>query len=141
MVHLCLPNDHFSIYTIIWALSLIVVLSMLAVLESWYKERHHSKEKVRIDQPQGQDLDKITDEGVINYKRAFVFTALIALYIFLLDKIGYFIVTPLFILIANYYLKSMSLKNSAIIAVLFSGFVYALFVVFLKIPIPMGLLK
>lgn len=122
-------------------MGLIVLLSLGALFEAWYKEKHHVHQAHRIDEPDDEELDEIQDEGKINYRRAFIFTLLVALYIFLLDKVGYFIITPIYIIGAYRYLKSMSLLKSVVIAVGFTVFVYAVFVAFLKIPIPMGFLE
>lgn len=77
----------------------------------------------------------------IAVKRVFLFAVFIALYIFLIDTIGYFIVTPIFVIVAFIYLKAAKLKTVIFIAVGFTAFIYALFVMFLKIPVPMGLLS
>lgn len=119
---------------------LVSLLAIFALVEAWYKEKHHIKEETRIDQPDEEELAEIQDNGAINIKRTLIFGVLVAGYILLLDTVGYFIITPLFLLLANYYLKAISLRNSLLIAIFFTGFVYGIFVAFLKIPVPMGLL-
>ncbi len=69
-----------------------------------------------------------------------IFVLFIAAYVVLIQNLGYFIATPLFIVAAFLLLKSTNILVSIITAVGFSGFVYALFVVFLHLPVPMGIL-
>jgi putative tricarboxylic transport membrane protein len=78
-------------------------------------------------------------EGV-NLGRAGVFVLLVAGYIFSMDRLGYFVVTPLFILVSFLFLRATRLRNVLIIAVGYTAFVYVLFVMFLHLPVPMGFL-
>ena len=83
------------------------------------------------------------DESVLsspNYKRVFIFGIFIALYISLIESIGYFIVTPVFIIASLYYLKATRFANMVLIAGFFTAFIYFMFVWFLKLPVPMGIL-
>lgn len=75
-----------------------------------------------------------------NYKRVFFFGLIIALYISLIQSIGYFIVTPVFIIVSLYYLKATRFTNMVLIAGFFTAFIYFMFVWFLKLPVPMGIL-
>ena len=86
-----------------------------------------------------------TDPGLlsapINTLRLCAFTGLLAAYIFSVESVGYFIATPLYILASYSLLRAAPLWKSLCIAVLFSLFIYLLFIVFLHLPIPLGLLK
>jgi hypothetical protein len=75
---------------------------------------------------------------MINKKRVFFFVLLLVGYIFLISPLGYFVVTPLYIIATYLYLKAMNFQKSALIAVGFTVFVYLLFVAFLHLPIPLG---
>ena len=79
-----------------------------------------------------------SDETSINKRRALIFILLIISYIGTIKPLGYFTVTPLFIVGAYWYLKAINLKKSVMIAVGFTVFVYLLFVGFLQLPIPLG---
>lgn len=124
---------------ILMLLILLLTLGMLA--EAYWKATHVSKKKKRIDEKMEEDEDPEESLAVINYKRAVAFGLMIASYIFLLKPIGYFIITPIFIVGTYIFLKATSIRNMLIIATGFTLFVYLIFVVFLKIPIPLGLMK
>jgi len=73
--------------------------------------------------------------------RVIFFTVSIALYIYLIPGIGYFIATPLFMTVAYLYLRAAGIMKAMIISLCFSLFIYFLFVWFLKLPIPLGILE
>lgn len=119
---------------------LILLLTLGMIAEAYWKATHASRKKRRIDERSEEDEVKDETPLIINYKKAVVFGLIIAAYIFLLKPIGYFIITPVFIVGTYMFLKATSIRNMLIIAAGFTIFVYILFVVFLKIPIPMGLM-
>ncbi len=120
-------------------IAIVILLSLGMVYETYYKEKTNYKAKRRVDErSEEDDLDE--DNIPIDYKKACIFGLMIALYIFTMKPIGYFIVTPLFILIAYRYLKSTNWRNTIFISIGFTLFVYGLFVLFLKLPVPMGIL-
>lgn len=121
-------------------IGIVILLSIGMVFESYYKEKTNFKAKRRVDERSEEDDDPDEDNTPIDYKKAFLFGLMIALYIFTMKPIGYFIVTPLFILIAYRYLKSTNWRNTIFISIGFTLFVYGLFVLFLKLPVPMGIL-
>jgi hypothetical protein len=73
-------------------------------------------------------------------KKFFFFLALTAMYIFFIQPIGYFIMTPLYLFIVFSVLRSMKLSTTIIVAVGFTLFVCMLFVKFLNLPVLMGFL-
>ncbi|WP_257391561.1 tripartite tricarboxylate transporter TctB family protein [Cytobacillus gottheilii] len=75
----------------------------------------------------------------INVKRVVIFVALIALYIFLMDIIGYFILTPLFTFAALVYFKATKVVVAIILSIAFTAFIYGLFSIFLNVPVPRGI--
>lgn len=76
----------------------------------------------------------------LNYKRVFVFGLIIFIYIYLIEPIGYFIVTPIFIIVSLSFLRATKFKNIVLIAVFFTVFIYLMFVWFLKLPVPLGIM-
>jgi putative tricarboxylic transport membrane protein len=72
--------------------------------------------------------------------RAAGFVLLIFGYIMTINPLGYFIATPSFLVATLLFLRSTKPQWIAAIAVGFTGFVYLLFVLFLHMPVPMGLL-
>lgn len=105
---------------------IIILLSFAMFGEAWYNERKNRKVQQESNEP-------------IHGFRVFVFAALIALYVILIKPLGYFVVTPLFLIVALSYLKATQLWKSVLIALGFTLFCYLLFVWFLNLPIPMGL--
>jgi len=116
---------------------LVVALSVGMVFESYKKSK---KEALK---------DKASSEGAkarpafdkSGFVRLVLFVILIAAYAFLLQPVGYFIVTPLFIVGAYMLLEATSLVVSILTGIGFSVFVYLLFVLFLHLPVPMGILS
>jgi len=104
---------------------IIVLLSFAMFGESWYNERKKRSVRQESNEP-------------IQSLRVFVFAALIALYVILIKPLGYFLVTPLFLILALSYLKATRLWKVVLIALGFTLFCYMLFVWFLNLPIPMG---
>ena len=121
-------------------IGLIIFLSIGTMIEGYHREKKHIVLKKRIDER--SDEDEVQEEPAkLNIPRIIVFVIMIATYIFLLKPVGYFIMTPIFALSAHSFLKATKIKNILLIAVGFTVFVYVLFVAFLKIPIPMGILQ
>lgn len=76
----------------------------------------------------------------VNILRAGSFLAAIILYVALLEPVGYFIMTPLF-LIGNFFLlRACRPWIAGTIAVVAPVFVYLIFVAFLDLPVPMGVM-
>lgn len=85
-----------------------------------------------------EDSAPKTDTEKINVTRVVVFIAAIAAYIYLIPVVGYFIVTPLFMVALYLYLQATSLLKAILISAGFTVFIYILFVWFLKLPISIG---
>lgn len=82
------------------------------------------------------------DEGKrVNTMRVAFFLVLIVLYVLLIPQVGYFIMTPLFMITAYIYLRAIGFFRAVFISLVFSAFIYGLFVKFLNLPIPMGWLE
>ena len=62
-------------------------------------------------------------------------------YILAIDPLGYFLVTPAFLIGALSYLRAIKMRYILIITFIFTIFVYLLFVKFLHLPIPLGLMS
>lgn len=93
------------------------------------------------DAPQKDKESAENPPAKINIQHVVVFVVAIAAYIYLIPVLGYFIATPLYMVMLYAYLKAIGLVKSIIISVCFSAFIYALFVWFLKLPIPVGYLE
>lgn len=110
--------------------SLVFILTASMVVEALRKVRRGS----------GIPISK-APEGKILVTRVVSYVALIAAYIFLIPRIGYFVATPLFMIISYGYLRALGIFKILLLSICFSIFIYFLFVWFLKLPIPMGLLE
>ena len=82
-----------------------------------------------------------TKKAPVNVKRVVIYAALIAVYIAATDYVGYFITTPLFMIVSYLYLKATGFFKAFLISAAFSFFIYLLFVIFLNLPVPLGLLE
>lgn len=107
---------------------IIVGLSILMLIEAFTK-RNDDSAKSEGD----------TANGKVNIRRVSIFIAMIASYILLMDIIGYFIITPLFVFAALMYLKATNVITAIILAVGFTVFIYGLFSLFLHVPVPKGI--
>ena len=79
--------------------------------------------------------------GNVSVLRIAVFVLLLFAYVMTIKPLGYFIATPAFLIGSLVFLRSTKLPWIMAIAVGFTGFVYLLFVLFLHMPVPMGLLE
>ncbi|MCC8191344.1 MAG: tripartite tricarboxylate transporter TctB family protein [Planctomycetes bacterium] len=67
------------------------------------------------------------------------FFLLCVLYVGSIDVLGYFLATPLFIVLSYRFLRSVRLSTAIVAASVFTAVVYILFVRFLHIPLPPGI--
>lgn len=112
-------------------IAVIILLSILMLGEAIVEDRKKKREEASQSQEHPGGLS-------VNYTRAFVFALLIALYVFSIKPLGYFIVTPLYIIATYLFLKATRLTNILLISLGFTAFVYIVFVYLLKVPIPLG---
>ena len=77
----------------------------------------------------------------IDVKLVTMFLFFIIMYISLIEVLGYFIATPLFIVGTYMYLRALSIKGALLVAVGFCVLVYGVFVKVLYLPVPLGLLE
>jgi hypothetical protein len=108
---------------------LIIVLSGLMALSA---VRAHQR-MVRAGEVEPVD--------VIDVRRVCLFMVIIIAYVTLMEPLGYFVVTPLFIVGTYMYLRALSLKWSLLVALGFCVLVYGVFVKVLYLPVPLGLLE
>ena len=101
----------------------ITILAIILIIESYLKYRKRTEE--------------VQEEG-IRVRRTFLFICSIALYIYFIESLGYFITTPLFIFGSMYFFKATKIRNIFYVTIGFTLFVYLLFVRFLHLPIPLG---
>ena len=84
--------------------------------------------------------DKEEDQFKGNlYGQFFLIMALSAVYVILIDIIGFFVTTAIYLFVTMVALKS-SVKWSIVVSILFPIFLYLIFVSFLKVPVPRGFL-
>lgn len=77
----------------------------------------------------------------VNVLRAGAFMVMVILYILLLESMGYFIMTPLFLIGTLTLLRACRPLILVAISVVAPVFVYLIFVTFLDLPMPMGLMQ
>ena len=79
--------------------------------------------------------------GPIKLMRVVLYLGAVLAYVALAEPLGYFVVTPLFIIVTYIAMNAVKPVTTVIIAVGFSAFIYALFVRFLNLPVPLGVLQ
>lgn len=122
---------------------IVILLSIAMVIEGvmTYKKQR-SRQTPKPGRPQEQLPPTSPEAGLqINLVRVVVFTILIAGYVLTIERLGYFIITPIYIIVTYAYLRATNWLNMILIAVGFTVFVYVLFVLFLHLPVPMGLMS
>ena len=73
------------------------------------------------------------------FKQFFFVIAISVVYVILIDIIGFFISTAIYLFVTMVALKS-NVKWSIVVSILFPIFLYLVFVSFLKVPVPRGFL-
>ncbi len=77
----------------------------------------------------------------INVPLVSLFLVFIIAYVVLIEVLGYFIATPLFLVGTYLFLRAMKLRNAILVALGFCVLVYGVFVKILYLPVPLGLLE
>ncbi len=109
---------------------LIILIVGLALAMQWQAWKNTKKKQ-----------EVAEEASPVNWKRLSCFAGVLLTYVFTVQPLGYFVVTPLFICIAGIVFKALRPVWAVVVAVLFSSFIYALFVGFLHLPVPLGLLE
>jgi len=110
-------------------IALVLLLSVLMIVEQFLLMRKT---------PSADNGNTLPVE--ISPIRIGVFVSLILAYVLTIVPLGYFIATPVFLIGSLLFLRSTKMHWILAIAVGFTVFVYLLFVLFLHMPVPMGLL-
>ena len=111
-----------------FVLGLMVFLTLLLAINTF------------IIKPKNSEEDKEEDQFKGNlYGQFFLIMALSAVYVILIDIIGFFVTTAIYLFVTMVTLKS-SIKWSIVVSILFPVFLYLIFVSFLKVPVPRGFL-
>jgi putative tricarboxylic transport membrane protein len=124
---------------------LVSVLAVMMVVDVFlYKRRKQSEEAT--DEATDATADNTAPyiggffDGM-NVPRTAAFMAMVVLYILLLESVGYFIMTPLFLVGTLSLLRGTRPWIIIVISVVAPMIVYFIFVTFLDLPMPMGLMK
>ena len=111
-----------------FVLGLMVFLTLLLAINTFLIKPKNSEEDKEEDQFKGN-----------LYGQFFLIMALSAVYVILIDIIGFFVTTAIYLFVTMVTLKS-SIKWSIVVSILFPVFLYLIFVSFLKVPVPKGFL-
>ncbi len=79
-------------------------------------------------------------EEKINSKRISIIIGITILYFLLIEYIGYFIITPLFLFSLTIFLGYKNRKVLFLYPLIFTAFLYLVFRLFLNVPLPLGIL-
>ena len=112
----------------LFVLGLMVFLTLLLAINTFLIKPKNTEENKEEDQFKGN-----------LYGQFFLVIALSAVYVILIDIIGFFVTTAIYLFVTMVALKS-SIKWSIVVSILFPIFLYLIFVSFLKVPVPRGFL-
>jgi len=87
-----------------------------------------------------QTKDTDTSDNGIDIKRLFYVAALTIIYIVLINKVGFYFTTILYLFYSMYYLGIKNVKLLLLITGIFIIFLYTGFTLFLELSIPEGIL-
>ncbi len=123
----------------------LVIMLVLALLAMMIVERFLQIRKAAVIMEPAPGTEPVEEtaevaDGTVSPARIAVFVVLLIAYVATIKPLGYFIATPLFLVGIMAYLRATSWFRIIFIAVGFTGFVYFLFVFFLNLPVPMGIL-
>ena len=111
-----------------FVLGLMVFLTLLLAINTFLIKPKNTEENKEEDQFKGN-----------LYGQFFLVIALSAVYVILIDIIGFFVTTAIYLFVTMPALKS-NIKWSIVVSILFPIFLYLIFVSFLKVPVPRGFL-
>ena len=111
-----------------FVLGLMIFLTLLLAINTFLIKPKNTEENKEEDQFKGN-----------LYGQFFLVIALSAVYVILIDIIGFFVTTAIYLFVTMVALKS-SVKWSIVVSILFPIFLYLIFVSFLKVPVPKGFL-
>ena len=111
-----------------FVLGLMVFLTLLLAINTF------------LIKPKNAEEDKGEDQFKGNlYGQFFFIMALSAVYVILIDIIGFFVTTAIYLFVTMVILKS-NIKWNIVVSIVFPIFLYLVFVLFLKVPVPRGFL-
>ena len=111
-----------------FVLGLMIFLTLLLAINTFLIKPKNTEENKEEDQFKGN-----------LYGQFFLVIALSAVYVILIDIIGFFVTTAIYLFVTMLALKS-NIKWSIVVSILFPIFLYLIFVSFLKVPVPRGFL-
>ena len=111
-----------------FVLGLMIFLTLLLAINTFLIKPKNTEENKEEDQFKGN-----------LYGQFFLVIALSTVYVILIDIIGFFVTTAIYLFVTMLALKS-NIKWSIIVSILFPIFLYLIFVSFLKVPVPRGFL-
>ncbi|MDD4364103.1 MAG: tripartite tricarboxylate transporter TctB family protein [Atribacterota bacterium] len=76
-----------------------------------------------------------------NYKRVLIIALSTLIYFQMINFLGYFIATPLFLFTVSYLLELRKFKLLVLYPLGFTFFLYVSFVILLHVPLPMGIFE
>lgn len=111
-----------------FVLGLMVFLTLILAINTFIIKAKNTEEEKEEEKLNG-----------ILYKQFFLIILLSAVYVVLIDVIGFFVTTAIYLFVTMLTLKS-NIKWSIVVSILFPIFLYLVFVSFLRVPVPKGFL-
>jgi hypothetical protein len=119
----------------------LVFIFSVAMAYQAYRTARPEKAQTGYEAGAVANEENVANEEKVNVGRVIWYVAMMALYIYFISSVGYFIVTPIFMLVCYVLLKATGIPKAIAISAGFAIFIYFLFVSFLKLPIPLGLME
>ena len=111
-----------------FVLGLMVFLTLLLAINTF------------LIKPKPKNTEEEEDKFKGNlYGQFFFVIVLSAVYVVLIDIIGFFVTTAIYLFVTMIVLKS-NIKWNIVVSIVFPIFLYLVFVLFLKVPVPRGFL-
>lgn len=121
----------------------LLALSFMLLIKTFNKDNYKHIEKKK-DEETGEVKEIIEKKEVVTLdkegkKRVLITIIATAVYIYLMNFLGFFVTTYLFLVILFSFLKVENLKVKIFVPLFTLSFIYLIFRVFLVVPTPRGL--
>lgn len=108
--------------------AMILIISILSIIQDLRK-----KVKIQASNLSQINLQKVKDVGIL--------LAISLIYIILFEPIGYFIMTPICLVVCSWYFGSRKWFRFIVMSILVTVFIYFCFEILMKVQLPKGILE
>ncbi|WP_158736926.1 tripartite tricarboxylate transporter TctB family protein [Alteribacillus sp. YIM 98480] len=127
------PRDRMLITPIYWVMAAFFPIILFQEWKNWKAAKPDKKEKEE-EETESYEVDAPLS------KKALSFMVSIFLYLFLIEHIGFVLITIIFLPTLMWLLGTKDWKLLVFLPIIVTGALYVLFVIWLEIPLPTGIL-